>query len=194
MLRSSGQENRTLVFFFSDNGGPLAGNTAASNAPLRAGKGSVYEGGVRVPFVVSGPGRLTPGRYEPAVSSLDVFATSLGLAGVPMPRDRSYDSIDLLPYLTGARTGSPHANLFWRAERGQWAVRSGDEAWKLVRQEGKPDELYRLDSDVGELQDLAGAEPHRLRELSRLLDGWNRELVPPAFSRVYEPTRKQKAP
>lgn len=194
MVRSSGQENRTLVFFFSDNGGPLAGNTAASNAPLRAGKGSVYEGGVRVPFVVSWPGRLTPGRYEPAVSSLDVFATSLGLAGVPMPRDRSYDSIDLLPYLTGARTGSPHANLFWRAERGQWAVRSGDEAWKLVRQEGKPDELYRLDSDVGELQDLAGAEPRRLRELSTLLDGWNRELVPPAFSRVYEPTRKQKAP
>lgn len=194
MLRSSGQENRTLVFFFSDNGGPLAGNTAASNAPLRAGKGSVYEGGVRVPFVVSWPGRLTPGRYEPAVSSLDVFATSLGLAGVPMPRDRSYDSIDLLPYLTGARTGSPHENLFWRAERGQWAVRSGDEAWKLVRQEGKPDELYRLDSDIGELQDLAGAEPRRLQELSRLLEGWNRELVPPAFSRVYEPTRKQKAP
>lgn len=196
MLRSSGHENRTLVFFFSDNGGPLSGNTAASNTPLRAGKGSVYEGGVRVPFVVSWPGQLTPGRYEPAVSSLDVFATSLGLAGVPMPRDRSYDSIDLLPYLTGARRGSPHANLFWRAERGQWAVRSadGDEVWKLVRQDGKSDELYRLDSDVGELVDLAGAEPRRLRELTTLLDGWNRELVPPAFDRVYERSRKREAP
>jgi arylsulfatase A-like enzyme len=145
---------------------------------------------------MSWPGQLTPGRYEPAVSSLDVFATSLGLAGVPMPRDRSYDSIDLLPYLTGARRGSPHANLFWRAERGQWAVRSadGDEVWKLVRQDGKSDELYRLDSDVGELVDLAGAEPRRLRELTTLLDGWTRELVPPAFARVYEPTRKRKAP
>ena len=194
MVRSSSQENRTLVFFFSDNGGPLGGNTAANNTPLRAGKGSVYEGGVRVPFVVSWPGTLTPGRYEPVVSSLDVFATSLGLASVPMPQDRVYDSVDLLPYLTGARAGSPHERIFWRAERGQWAVRAGDDSWKMVRQEGKPDELYQLNSDIGELHDLARTEPARLRQLSTLLDGWNRELVPPAFSRVYEPTRKQKAP
>jgi arylsulfatase A-like enzyme len=193
-VRNSGQENRTLVFFFSDNGGPLSGNTAASNAPLRAGKGSVYEGGVRVPFVISWPGRLTPGRYEPVVSSLDVFATSLGLAGVPMPRDRIYDSVDLLPYLTGARPGLPHERLFWRAERGQWAVRAGDGSWKLVRQRGMPDELYQLNADIGELHDLAGAQPDDLRQLTILLDGWNKELVPPAFSRVYEPTRKRKAP
>jgi arylsulfatase A-like enzyme len=191
-VRSSAQEDRTLVFFFSDNGGPLTGNTAASNTPLRAGKGSVYEGGVRVPFVVSWPGRLRPGRFEAPVSSLDVFATALGLAGVPMPRDRIHDSVGLLPYLTGARPGLPHERLFWRAERGQWAVRAGD--WKLVRQAVKPDELYHLSSDLGELQDLARAEPDRLRQLTTLLDTWDKELVPPAFARVHEPVRQRKAP
>ena len=79
-LRDTGQQERTLVFFFSDNGGPVGVNGSV-NAPLRDGKGSVYEGGTRVPFVVSWPGTLPAGKeYEPPVSSLDVFPTTLALA------------------------------------------------------------------------------------------------------------------
>ena len=152
------------------------------NTPLRDGKGSVYEGGVHVPFVVSWPGTLPAGRrYEPAVSSLDVFATALARAGVPMPADRTYDSVDLLPFLTGARSGPPHDRLFWRAARGQWAVRASEGSWKIVRQGGQPDELYRLAADLGEADNLAAAEPARLRGLTTALDAWNKELIPPAF-------------
>jgi arylsulfatase A-like enzyme len=182
-VRASGQEARTLVFFFSDNGGAVGGANATDNTPLRDFKGSVYEGGVKVPFVMSWPGTLAAGtRYAPMVSSLDVFATVVGVAGVPSPADRVRDSVNLVPYLTGAKSGEPHDRLFWRAQRGQWAVRTGGEGWKLVRQEGKPDELYRLAGDVGEKHDLANAEPAKLRSLAADLAAWDKQMVPAAFA------------
>lgn len=197
-LRASGQERRTLVFFFSDNGGPITVN-GSLNTPFRDGKGSVYEGGVHVPFVVSWPGRLPGGKtYDEAVSSLDVFATSLALAGVPMPTDRKYDGVDLLPFLTGTRTGAPHDHLFWRAQRGQWAVRANEDSWKIVRQAGRPDELYRLAGDSGEATNLAAAEPVRLGALTAKLDAWNAELIAPVFpgagARNQGKAKKKNAP
>lgn len=180
-LHASGQAERTLVFFFSDNGGPIGVN-GSLNTPLRDGKGSVYEGGIHVPFVMSWPGTLAAGtRYAPAVSSLDVFATTLALAGTPMPTDRVYDSVNLLPYLTGQRTGEPHDRLYWRAQRGQWAVRASEGSWKIVRQNGAADQLYRLSTDLAERTDLAAAEPARLQSLAADLAAWNKQLIPPAF-------------
>ncbi|MEO6246078.1 MAG: sulfatase-like hydrolase/transferase [Opitutaceae bacterium] len=177
-LHESGQDSRTLVFFFSDNGGPV-GKNGSDNTPLRGAKGSVYEGGFRVPFLMSWPGRLAAGTVEDRpVSSVDVFATSLALAGVPLPTDRKYDSVNLLPYLTGENSGWPHERLFWRNGK-LLAIRDGD--WKLVRGASPHDELYNLKSDLSETMDLATAQPAVAARLASALDAWNKELIDPVF-------------
>ncbi len=179
-LDATGQRQRTLVFFFTDNGGPLP--SACSNAPLRGGKGQVYEGGVRVPFVVSWPGTLPAGKdFAAPVSSLDVYATSLALAGVPMPTDVPHDGVNLIPYLKGENTNAPHPQLFWRTGGGlAHAIREGN--WKLVRLKDKPAELYDLAVDIGEALDLATTKPEVVTHLVAALDAWNKELIPPVFS------------
>ena len=178
-LAETGQSERTLIFFFSDNGGPT--KNGANNGVLKGQKGQVYEGGVRVPFVVSWPGKLAAkSRYNASVSSLDVLATSLAAAGIAMPQDKKYDSVNLLPYLTGELKTDPHSALFWRAALGKsLAVREGD--WKLVRSAGQPDELYNLATDIGENNDLALSQADIKHRLVRTLEGWNKELIEPAF-------------
>jgi arylsulfatase A-like enzyme len=177
-LRDTGQERRTLIFFFSDNGGPVSVN-GSDNTPLRGAKGSVYEGGVRVPFLVAWPGRIEGGRTDHRmVSSLDVFATALAMADVPMPTDRKYDGVNLVPYLTGEKVGQPHERLFWR-NANLLAVRDGH--WKLVRGAGKSDELYDLEKDVGEKNDVAWANPAVTTRLAAALEAWNKELIDPVF-------------
>jgi len=178
-LEATHQSERTLIFFFTDNGGPL--NAGAVNTPLRGGKGDTYEGGVRVPFLVSWPGHLAAGtKYDQPVSSLDVFATSLALASTKMPTDKPYDSVNLLPYLRGENKSAPHDRLFWRTGTGQKAaLREGD--WKLVRAEHQPDELYHLSSDIGESNNLASTESVQLKQMSATLDAWEKQMPPPAF-------------
>jgi arylsulfatase A-like enzyme len=179
-LRATAQDQRTLVFFFSDNGGPVGPNGNGSlNTPLRGGKGSLFEGGVRVPFVVSWPGRLPAGKtYAQPVCSLDVFATALAAAGAPMPSDRKYDSVNLLPYLSGEQSGAPHERLFWRSGQ-QRAVLDGQD--KLIRQGRQPAAFYQLASDLTEARNHAGDQPAAANRLAEALDAWDRELVPPAF-------------
>ncbi len=178
-LRATGQAERTLVFFFSDNGGPV-GINGSDNTPLRAGKGTVYEGGVRVPFLISWPGKIAAGKTDDRpVSSVDVFATSLAVAGAPMPTDKKYDSVNLLPYLTGEKAGAPHERLFWRNGELR-AVREGN--WKLVRQKGKPDELYDLGKDIAEAHDLAATQTAEVALLGAALEAWDKELIAPVFA------------
>ena len=181
-LRESGQERRTLVYFFSDNGGPLgASGNGSINLPLRAGKGTVYEGGMHVPFVMTWPGKLPAGRvYDLPVSSLDIFPTALVLAGVPMPTNKIYDGVDLMPYLTGANTNAPNNLLFWRMGGGhQFAVRDND--FKLVRVRQNPDELYNLANDLPETTNLSGVQTNEVEKLDAELKVWNQQLIPPAF-------------
>ena len=191
-LRETSQDKRTLVFFFSDNGGPIGANGNGSiNAPLRGGKGTVYEGGVRVPYVVSWPGRIPAGKtYDKAVSSLDVFATTLATAGVPMPTERKHDSVNLLPFLTGENTAAPHDRLFWRSGS-QLAVIEG--TGKLVRIKQQPAELYQLDKDIAEATDLAAEQAAEAARLDGILKEWNKELVPPAFPGLGGHAAKPKA-
>lgn len=181
-LHQTGQDKRTLVFFLSDNGGPLgkSGN-GSSNLPLRAGKGTVYEGGMHVPFVMRWPGTLPADRvYAKPVSSLDIFPTALALAGVSMPTNKIYDGVNLMPYLTGKNAGAPNETLFWHIGSGrQTAIRDGDA--KIVHQGVKPAELYNLSNDIGETTDLANAHPDELKKLVQKLDAWNKPLPPPAF-------------
>jgi len=137
-LRAAGLEEKTLIFFLSDNGGPTEVN-ASSNAPLRGVKGEVREGGIRVPFFVRWKGRLPAGKtFDQPVIQLDVFPTVLAAAGIKPPalgsriRENSggerpdgriltnsatparLDGVNLLPWLSGKRTDAPHEVLYWR--------------------------------------------------------------------------------
>jgi arylsulfatase A-like enzyme len=172
-LRESGLEQDTLVFFMSDNGGPAGGFT--DNAPLRGHKRSVYEGGIRVPFVMRWPGRVPEGRVDPRiVSSLDVFPTSLAAAGIAAPSRRPIDGINLLPYLTPDNTTRAiHRQLCWRVfGDADFAVR--EDNLKLVRTQGNAPELYDLDKDPGEKNNLAAAEPRAVMRLEQTLREWQR--------------------
>jgi arylsulfatase A-like enzyme len=174
-LQQTGAWNNTLLFFFSDNGGPLA--QTADNTPLRGGKHQDYEGGVRVPFLVCWPAQLKPGESQAVVSSLDVLPTALAAAGISAPPDKPFDGINLLPILRG-ETPAPARNLFWcsGSDEGWWAVRSGD--WKLVAQRAKV-ELFNLATDVSEKTDLAKAMPEKVAELTRLHDAWLAQMAKP---------------
>jgi arylsulfatase A-like enzyme len=179
-LREHRIEERTLVVFLSDNGGPV-GINGSSNLPLRAGKGTTYEGGVRVPFAVQWAGTLPAGSvYDRPVSSLDVFATAVALAGASPPSGHTPDGVDLVPYLRGEKAGAPHEALFWRTGGGaSFGARAG--VLKLVEPRAGQVELYDLSRDVGESNDLASAQPEAARRLARLKDEWNAQLVAPIF-------------
>lgn len=166
----------TIVFFLSDNGGPYKTN-GSRNDPLREGKGSLYEGGIRVPFAMQWPGKIPPGQvYDQPIISLDIFATVADYAraepGKPL------DGVNLVPYLLGEKQGAPHEHLFWRKfDSKSYAVRGGD--LKLVNMNGKQNELYNLVEDIGERQELESD-----KELQRLLKAkneWKSTMMDPIF-------------
>lgn len=180
-LRETGLEEDTLVFFLSDNGGPTRELTS-SNLPLRGEKGDVYEGGIRVPFMVQWKGRLPEGQvFEDPVIALDIFGTAAAVAGAPLPKNRPIDGVDLMPYLTGSRSGQPHEVLFWRMNQ-RTAVRVGD--WKLLRnpQRGDSDwHLYNLVDDLVEQRDLAQANAEKFAELQEVWEELNGQMIEPAW-------------
>jgi arylsulfatase A-like enzyme len=194
-LQSTGQRDNTIILFVSDNGGPNlsfkgVGNFT-DNSPLRGAKGDLYEGGMRVPFLVSWPARLKPGSYEQPVIALDFLPTLVALAGGSEPQDRVIDGVDLMPFLTGEKQGAPHERLFWRTQgpQGNHAVRQGP--WKLVHKAGSAPELYDLSSDVGESRDLAAEQPGKVQELQAAIAEWEKGTIPPIFQ---SPKTKKKAP
>lgn len=177
--------SRTVVVFTSDNGGLLK---STSNKPLRAGKGSAYEGGVRVPMIVRWPGVVAPGSVcETPVISLDGYPTMLEIAGLPAegaakagvrPEAKQVvDGASLVPLLKGAGGFSRDA-LFWHyphyhpgGATPYSAVRKGD--LRLVEFfEDDRVELYNLKDDIGETKDLAAAMPEKARELRKILADW----------------------
>ncbi len=182
-LRDVGLENDTLIFFLSDNGGPLTiASNGSRNDPLRAGKSSVYEGGIRVAFAAQWRGWIPAGSvFVHPISSLDILPTAAAVGGAPLPADRPIDGVNLLPYLTGERSGPPHERLFWRMGGGTaWAVREG--RLKLVKPaESAAPELYDLDADIGEQTDLAAKRPADAARLRQAFDRWNAQLIPPRF-------------
>jgi arylsulfatase A-like enzyme len=191
-LAETKQSERTLIVFISDNGGPtMPGVTVngSDNAPLRGSKRTTLEGGIRVPFLVTWPGRLKPGVYDQPVIQLDAHATALAAAGVQA--ETALDGVNLLPYLSGEQTGAPHAALFWRFGE-QWAIRAGD--YKLVRYDNNADtltgkanqgvspvRLYHLKTDIGEARDRAAAEPQTVQRFQAQWDEWNATLAKPLW-------------
>ena len=179
-LRTDKLEERTLVFFLSDNGGPLDRN-GSRNDPVRGEKGTMWEGGIRVPFLAQWKGVFPAGKtYDRPVSSLDILPTALAQAGAKSIAAQPLDGVDILPYLKGERTGNPHESLFWRMKaRGIWAVRQSDN--KLVLQKTKAPLLMDLASDIAESTDLANRDKSRRDELQKAYDTWANTLPEPLW-------------
>lgn len=186
-LTRYGVAGNTLVIFFSDNGG--AQKNHASNGALRDFKQSVYEGGIRVPFIVSWPGKLPKGTVcrEPVIS-LDVFPTICAAIGAALPADRVYDGVNMLPVLRGASTGPLHEALFWDGDDDKRAVRAGK--WKLVDNRGTL-ELFDLEGDLGEQNDLSGKHPEILKRLQRSFTEWRGTMAPRIGRRAGQLQRRQ---
>ncbi len=198
-LRALKLEDDTLVFFFSDNGGPTMRGTTINgsrNTPLRGSKRTTLEGGIRVPFVVRWPGKLPAGRvYDAPVIQLDILPTVLAAAGVTPRPEWNLDGVDLVPFLSGKESRRPHETLYWRLGA-QTAVRHGD--WKLVRYDpvadganptgprraaitATPAKLYDLAHDIGEVRDLAAQQPAKAKELEELWQKWSAQMARPLW-------------
>lgn len=190
-LTETGQADNTLVTFMSDNGGPtMVGVTVngSRNAPLRGSKRTTLEGGVRVPFVISWPGHVKPGVFEKPAIQLDLHATALAAAGVDAKPEWKLEGVNLLPYLSGEKSGAPHEALFWRFGD-QMAIREGD--FKLVRYDSNADtnngkrqpvtasKLYNLASDIHEDKDLSATMPEKVKSLHAKWDEWNKSNIAP---------------
>lgn len=200
-LRKTGRDRDTLIFFFSDNGGsgrkPFLAYNAALNTPLRGDKGQTLEGGIRVPYFVSWPGKLPAGKtYSRPVTTLDILPTACAAAGANPGAD--LDGVNLVPFLTGANAAEPHPSLYWRFGP-QMAVRKG--RWKLVdwrdfvAKQNSGWQLFDLEKDVGEKADLAAANPQVVADLSAAWDAWNRRNVAPLWhgGSTEDPTAPESA-
>ncbi len=175
-LEEKGIADNTIVFFLSDNGGPEKKNKS-DNGVLRDGKGSMYEGGIRVPFAVQWTGIIPSGiTYDHPVISLDMFATAVAQAGIS-PKN-PLDGVDLVPYLKGDVTTAPHEALFWRQyDLNGLAVRSGN--MKLTKDRNGEKELYDLSLDISEANPLS--DQINFDQLQQLHDAWDSKNVEPAF-------------
>ncbi len=213
-VNEMGLNDNTVFIFYSDNGGvdnrfdniPLLGGEsvdaypeghplqyiATTNAPLRAGKGTLYEGGIRVPLIVRWPGKIEPGTTSDALlSCVDFYPTFLELAGGKAPKDQVLDGISMLPVWTENKF-DPQREVFthypvYHHEQPMSAVRKGD--WKIVENlvSGEFD-LYNLKYDVNEMTDLKFSYPEKLEAMKKVLKKWQRDTyaekpVPnPAFN------------
>ena len=175
-LRKSGQLGNTIIWFLSDNGGTAK---QSSNAPLGGMKGYEVEGGHRVPFVLYWKGHIQPGSsYEPMVSSMDIYPTSVIAAGGSLEQPRPLDGKNLMPYINGKTGGIPHDILYWR-KLDCASVRHGP--WKLIRVENYGVALYNLADDLAETKDLAKKMPEKAQELSQLLTAWEADKMAPPY-------------
>ena len=191
-LDEKGMRTNTLIIFSSDNGGPGPGRVTM-NTPLRAGKGTLYEGGVRVSAFATWPGRIPAGttNREP-MHAVDWYPTLLKLASASPKQKLAPDGLDVWPTLTrGAK--SPHdAILLVGASPAKAAVRMGD--WKLLVNATEKDaeeapgdepktrgnvELYNLADDVSESKNLAATQPGKVKQLRARLDAFLKDAVPP---------------
>lgn len=200
-LEEAGLEKNTVVVFYSDNGGligrfdkiPLLAKDklsiyknnplqyiASSNAPLRTEKGTIFEGGIREPFIVKWPAKIKKGGVSEAlVTSVDFYPTLLEIAGAEKPKGQILDGKSLLPELL-EKTFDPKRAIFWHYpvyhhDVPAGAVRKGD--WKLIENQvtGKVS-LYNLRADISEAMDLAELYPEKTKELKTLLKNWQKEV------------------
>lgn len=199
-LREYGLETNTLVFYTSDNGAPLhhlrdspvntdmGGWDGSLNDPWLGEKGMLLDGGVRVPFLMRWPGVLPAGKiYAQPVSTLDIAATSVALAG--LPHDEKLDGVNLIPFLTGKASGVPHESLFWRFWD-QIAVRSGQ--WKYLQAGNAGQFLFDLSTDENEKRNLIKSHLEIAKRLQAAVVAWSKQMKPPGLPD--RPLNAQEAP
>jgi arylsulfatase A-like enzyme len=191
-LDELGLAERTIVIFLTDNGPQQRDRYKGG---LRAGKGTVYEAGIRVPFFVRWPERLRGGRTVDTIAAhIDVMPTLLAACGAAPPKDRKIDGRSLLPLWTGEAGAWPDRTLFLQWHRGDVPQMYRDAAavgqrWKLVMhlKGGEPRlELYDLVADPGEKQDVADGHPDVVKRLRAAYEGWFKDV---SATRGYEPPR-----
>jgi uncharacterized sulfatase len=176
-LRAMGQEKNTLIFFIGDNGAPLKTGAwnGSLNLPLIGEKGMLTDAGVRVPFVAAWPGNLPGGIvFDHPVSSLDVGATAVALAG--LPHDAGLDGVNLMPFLTGKNKTAPHDALLWRW-RSQAAVL--EFPWKLIHLGESERYLFNVTNPGGERTNLIAEHPDLAARLEAKFKTWSATLKPP---------------
>ncbi len=176
-------DDRTAVILMSDNGGlSTSEGSPTSNFPLRGGKGWLYEGGIREPFLIRWPGITDPGaKCDVPVTSTDFYPTMLDMAGLPLRDEQHLDGVSLVPLMAGG-TEIERDALYWHyphySNQGGFpggAIRMGD--WKLIeRFEDGRVHLYNLRLDIGEREDLAFAYPDRVEQMRAKLHAWYKEV------------------
>jgi uncharacterized sulfatase len=182
-LRMLGLEENTLILFAGDNGAPGKFNTGgigswngSNNVPMRGPKGTLHEGGIRVPMFAHWKGTIPAGLViEEMVTALDFTATSLAVAGGEIPPE--FDGVNLLPRLAGKSAAIERKQpMFWDFYSGQ-VIRMGD--WKLWR-DADTTVLFNISNDPAELTNLAYQQPERAKQLAKKLDDWSARLLPSA--------------
>lgn len=170
LLDENNLTDNTLVIFLSDNGG--SGSTA-DNGPLRGGKSSLFEGGIRVPCIVRWPGVVPGGTVcDEFLTAMEVFPTLCRAAGIRRPRDVVLDGFDMMPVIAGKQK-SPRKEMFWQ-RRGDKAARVGN--WKWV-QSSRGSGLFDLSKDIGEQNDLLKERPDVLRMVKSRFAAWERLMA-----------------
>lgn len=196
-LDELGLKENTIVVFTSDNGGVASGDAfATSNAPLRGGKGYQWEGGLREPYLIYVPWLKSNGKQiETAVSGTDFFPTILDLAGLPLQPEQHLDGTSLKPLMEGRMI--PDRALYWHYphygnQGGEPSSIIMQKKWKLIHywEDGR-EELYQLDVDPGEQQDVSGRFPERSQSLSKDLMDWLRSVDArfPSSDPEYDPEK-----
>ncbi|MCP1381654.1 sulfatase-like hydrolase/transferase [Runella salmonicolor] len=179
-LKEIGQIDNTIIVFLSDNGGPIADN-GSSNAPLRGQKGSVFEGGIRVPFVMQWTGKI-PAKltYDKPIIALDILSTVLAnIKGAAKPKN-PLDGTDLLPYLTNKTNKAPHDFLFWRMyDRGNYAIIQKDEKKMVVLKDSVY--LYDLKKEINEATNSIDKEKKLADEMGKARVRWEKGMIAPVF-------------
>ncbi|MBT5816280.1 MAG: sulfatase [Opitutales bacterium] len=178
-LDELGVTKDTIIVFTSDNGGScMPGSRPTSNYPLRASKGWNYEGGIRIPTFITWPGTIPTMETDEPVITMDIYPTLLELTGNDQLPEQTVDGHSLVPLIHGEKKSLNRPFLAW------WYPHSNGhgthptqailkDGWKLVHyMDEKETELYRLDDDEGERNDLADAQPERTRELLEILNQW----------------------
>lgn len=183
-LEADGIAEKTLIIFSSDNGGATY-TQATDNEPLKGGKMSHFDGGIKVPFIISYPAKINAGIvYDYPVSLLDILPTCISAAHGSLPNGTSIDGVDLIPYLNGSNKNRPHPILYWRNGYSK-AIRK-DDLKLYVNEKEKVNFLYDLLKDPYEREDLSTTQPEKVKELENELKKWEQNLAQPLWKSRFQ--------